>query len=153
LRLPVAAKYSIMKIDELKRIRSLAGLAEFTDPEGQFTTTAAPGDNQQPTKGFAVRVVGTFKPPTSTFAARDLWDALQTILPRDYPNADYQAQDRQDSLQRRILSTVAQRGSAIVKTGIPTLDMAETIAGKISAYRGKISPERPIPAEVIKLDQ
>jgi len=153
LRLPVTAKYSIMKIDELERIRSLAGLAEFTDPEGQFTTTAAPSDDKQPTKGFAVRVVGTFKGSRGTFAARDLWDALQTILPRDYPNADYQAQDRQDSPQRRILQTVAQRGSAIVKTGIPTLDMAETIAGKIGAYRGKISPENPIPAEIIKLDQ
>lgn len=128
-------------------------LKEFTDPEGQFTTTAAPGDEQQPKKGYAVRVVGTFVPPTSTFAAQDLWEALERVLPRDYPTAEYQNQDNQDSPQKRVLATVARQGSAIVKTGIPSLDIAETIVSKFENYRGRWRRDRPIPAEVIELDR
>lgn len=142
-----------MKITEIQRLKQLAGLQEFTDPEGQFTTTAAPGDDQQPKKGYAVRVVGTFVPPTSTFSAGDLWEALERILPNDYPSADYQAQGTQNTPQKRVLDTVKQRGSAIVKTGIPSLDIAETIVSKLENYRGRYDPQRPIPAEVIELDR
>ncbi len=134
-----------MKIKEL--------LKEYTDPEGQFTTTAAPADDQAPKKGFAVRVVGTFGGPRGVFAAEDLWTALERILPGDYPTADYQNQDKQVTPQLRVLQTVKRQGSAIVKTGIPTRDMAETIASKFENYRGPIYPNRSIPAEVIELDQ
>ncbi len=142
-----------MKINELQRIKKLAGLNEYTDPEGQFTTTAAPSDEQAPKKGFAVRVVGSFGPPRKVFAAEDLWTALERILPRDYPSADFQNQDKQVTPQLRVLQTVSRQGSAIVKTGIPTRDMAETIASKFENYRGPIDPSRPIPAEVIELDR
>lgn len=128
-------------------------LKEFTDPEGQFTTTAAPDNSQNPNKGYAVRVVGTFVTPTSTFAAEDLWRALETILPRDYPTADYQESHTQNTPQRRVLQTVKRQGSAIVKTGISSLDVAETIANKFNTYRGPIDPRRPIPAEVIELNR
>lgn len=132
-----------MKIKEL--------LKEFTDPEGQYTTTAAPSNDQEPNKGYAVRVVGTFVPPRSTFAAADLWEALEKILPNDYPSADYQAQNNQNSPQKRVLATIERQGSAIVKTGIPTLDIAETIVNKFENYRGRYDPQRPIPAEVIEM--
>lgn len=140
-----------MKLNELEQIKKLAGIKEYTDPEGQYTTTTAPGNEQQPNKGYAVRVVGTFVPPASTFAAADLWEALERILPRDYPSVDYQAQETQNSPQKRVLATVARQGSAIVKTGIPTLDMAETIVSKFENYRGRHDPRRSIPAEVIEL--
>ena len=132
-----------MKIKELLR--------EFTDPEGQYTTTAAPSNDQEPNKGYAVRVVGRFGGPNGTFAAEDLWRSLETILPRDYPVADFQYQDKQKTPQLRVLQTVSRQGSAIVKTGIPSLDVAETIANKFNTYRGPIDPKRPIPAEVIEM--
>ncbi len=128
-------------------------IKEYTDPQGQFTTTAAPSDENAPRKGFAVRVVGTFGGPRGTFAAQDLWEALERILPQDYPLADYQNQDKQVTPQLRVLQTVSRQGSAIVKTGIPTRDMAETIASKFENYRGRFEPSRSIPAEVIQLDQ
>jgi hypothetical protein len=142
-----------MKNDELQRIKKLAGLNEYTDPEGQYTTTAAPSNDQEPKKGFAVRVLGTFVPPRSNFAAGDLWDALERILPNDYPHYDYQKQDTQNSPQKRVLATVERQSSAIVKMGIPSRDVAETIANKFKTYRGQYDPNRPIPAEVIELDK
>ena len=126
---------------------------EFGDPQGQYTTTAAPNNQQQPRRGYAVRVVGTFVPPTSTFAAQDLWQALEKILPNDYPVAEYQNQDDENTPQKRVLATVARQGSAIVKTGIPSLDMAETIVSKFENFRGRWRPDRGIPAEVIELDR
>ena len=128
-------------------------LKEFTDPEGQFTTTAAPDDEEQSKKGYAVRVVGTFVPPQSDFAAQDLWEALERILPNDYPSADYQNQDKQNTPQKRVLATVGRQGSAIVKTGISSLDIAETIVSKFENYRGRWQRDRSIPAEVIELDR
>ena len=143
-----------MRLTELERIRQLAGLREFNDPAGQFTTTAAPNDSNEPKKGFAVRVIGTFGPDTGgTFASLDLWEALERILPNDYPTADFQAQGTQNTPQSRVMRTVSRQGSAIVKTGIASQDMAETIASKFENYRGQVSPKHPIPAEVIALDQ
>ena len=143
-----------MRLTELERIRQLAGLREFNDPAGQFTTTAAPNDSNEPKKGFAVRVVGTFNPRLGgTFTAGDLWEALEKILPNDYPTADYQEQGTQNTPQKRVIYTVSRQGSAIVKTGIASQDMAETIASKFENYRGQYSPNHPIPAEVIALDQ
>ncbi len=128
-------------------------IKEYTDPQGQFTTTAAPSDENAPRQGFAVRVVGTFGGPRGVFAAQDLWEALERILPNDYPTADYQSQDIQNTPQKRVLDTVRRQGSAIVKTGIVSKDMAETIVSKFENYRGPIYPNRSIPAEVIELDQ
>ncbi len=138
-----------MKLTELERIRQLAGLKEYTDPTGQFTTTAAPADANAPKKGFAVRVVGQFP---KVYAAQDLWEALERILPNDYPQADYQSQDTQATPQKRVLETVKRQGSAIVKTGIASQDIAETIVSKFENYRGNFNPQRSIPAEVIELD-
>lgn len=140
-----------MKLNELEQIKKLAGIKEYTDPEGQYTTATTPGNDQQPSKGYAVRVVGTFVPPNSTFAAADLWEALERILPRDYPSANYQAQETQNSPQKRVLATVARQGSAIVKTGIPSRDIAETIVSKFENYRGRWRRDKSIPAEVIEL--
>jgi hypothetical protein len=143
-----------MRLTELERIRQLAGLREFNDPAGQFTTTAAPNDSNEPKKGFAVRVIGRFGPSTGgTFASGDLWEALERILPNDYPTADFQEQGTQNTPQSRVMRTVSRQGSAIVKTGIASQDMAETIASKFENYRGQHSPNNPIPAEVIALDQ
>ena len=143
-----------MRLTELERIRQLAGLREFNDPAGQFTTTAAPNDSNEPKKGFAVRVIGRFGPTTGgTFASGDLWEALERILPNDYPTADFQEQGTQNTPQSRVMRTVSRQGSAIVKTGIASQDMAETIASNFENYRGQQSPNHPIPAEVIALDQ
>ena len=131
-----------MKIKEL--------LKEYTDPQGQFTATSAPDDANDPKKGFAVRVVGQFP---RTFSAGDLWDSLERILPNDYPSADFQMQDKQNTPQKRVLATVERQGSAIVKTGIASKDIAETLVSKFENYRGQYDPNRPIPAEVIELDR
>lgn len=140
-----------MKLNELQRLQQLAGVSKFTDPQGTFNTSTTPSDDQRPNQGFAVRVVGTFVPPRSDFAAQDLWEALERILPNDYPTADYQNQGNQNTPQKRVLATVERQGSAIVKTGIPTKDIAETIASKFESYRGRFDPARRIRAEVMEL--
>ena len=86
-------------------------------------------------------------------SAGDLWDSLERIHPNDYPSADFQMQDKQNTPQKRVLATVERQGSAIVKTGIASKDIAETLVSKFENYRGQYDPNRPIPAEVIELDR
>jgi hypothetical protein len=113
-------------------------LNEFEMPVGQATGVAAQTNNT-PKKTYSVKVVGTFVNPT-VFMAKDLWRALEEILPRDYPRTPYQQQHATDP-QRRVIDDIKDDGFSIVKQGIKSLDIANTIASNFEA--------RSIPAEVI----
>lgn len=93
-----------------------------------------------PSKGFAIRVHGPLGfrdssgEPQGTPAAT-LWYGLTAVFPRDYPPASFQSVGQQmASPQARILNTIRRQGSAVVKSGITTRDMAETLANKLASY-------------------
>jgi hypothetical protein len=97
------------------------------------TDTYAP-----PSKGFAIRVLGPIGSrggqQVGTPAAT-LWYGLTAVFPRDYPPADFQSVGQQmASPQARVLNTIRRDGSAVVKSGISSRDMAETLANKLSSY-------------------
>jgi len=142
-------EYDIKKQHYLQMAKELRGpvkeqgvaegpLNEFEMPVGQATGVAAQTNNT-PKKTYSVKVVGTFKNPT-VFMAKDLWRALEEILPRDYPRTPYQQQYATDP-QRRVIDDIRDDGFSIVKQGIKSLDIANTIASNFEA--------RSIPTEVI----
>ncbi len=112
------------------------------------TDTYAP-----PSKGYAIRVLGPLGQRSGTPAAT-LWYGLTELFPRDYPPANFQSYEaRPSSPQARILDTVNSQGSAVIKSGIASRDMAETLANKLAKFRvsGFDSSAGPIPMSNIQV--
>jgi hypothetical protein len=95
------------------------------------TDTYAP-----PSKGFAIRVHGPLGGVQQVGTpAATLWYGLSAVFPRDYPPAAFQSIGQQmGSPQARVLNTIRREGSAVVKSGITSRDMAETLANKLANY-------------------
>ena len=92
------------------------------------TDTYAP-----PSKGYAIRVLG---PLGQRLPAATLWYGLTELFPKDYPPANFQSYEaRPSSPQSRILDTVSSQGSAVIKSGIASRDLAETLANKLAKFR------------------
>jgi hypothetical protein len=123
-----------MKINEIRRIQTLAGLNEFTDPEGQFTATAAPADDAAPKRSYAVRLTGLPAAPRGSLPAQLTWAALSGVLPRDYPPGDASSGGRAQELVGQLATT---KQPQIIKRGL-TRDMAETIAARIKNYHSGV---------------
>lgn len=112
---------------------------EVEMPTGQATGIDSQTDTP-PSRSFSIKVVGNFIPSSSqTFTATQLFNALTSILPRDYPYVAWENQ--KGSPQRRVIDDINNDGFSIVKQGINSQDVAETIASKFEA--------KGIPAEVI----
>jgi hypothetical protein len=114
------------------------------------TDTYAP-----PSKGYAIRVLGPLGginwPGTP---AATLWYGLTEVFPRDYPPANFQSYEaRPSSPQSRILDTISSQGSAVIKSGIASRDLAETLANKLAKFRvsGFDSGVGPIPMSQIQV--
>ena len=117
------------------------------------TDTYAP-----PSKGFAIRVlgpIGTRGGQQVGTPAATLWYGLTAVFPRDYPPADYQSVGQQmASPQARVLNAIRRQGSAVVKSGISSRDMAETLANKLASYGPPPPPDEtvgPIPMSQIEI--
>lgn len=112
------------------------------------TDTYAP-----PSKGYAIRVLGPLGQRSGTPAAT-LWYGLTELFPRDYPPANFQSYEaRPSSPQSRILDTVSSQGSAVIKSGIASRDLAETLANKLAKFRvtGFDASAGPIPMSNIEV--
>ena len=114
------------------------------------TDTYAP-----PSKGYAIRVLGPLGnvQQTGTNAAT-LWYGLTEVFPRDYPPANFQSPAaRPHTPQARILDTISSQGSAVVKSGIASRDLAETLANKLARFRpsGFHAGVGPIPMSQIQV--
>jgi hypothetical protein len=120
-----------MKINELQRIQQLAGLNEFTDPEGQFTAVAAPAD-PAPQRTYAVRLIGLPEKRMIGLPAELVWKALSGVLPREYPPGSAAQPGPAQVLVGKLVTT---KQPQIIKRGL-TKDVAETIEKRISNYHG-----------------
>ena len=112
------------------------------------TDTYAP-----PSKGYAIRVLGPLGQRSGTPAAT-LWYGLTELFPKDYPPANFQSYEaRPSSPQSRILDTVSSQGSAVIKSGIASRDLAETLANKLAKFRvsGFDASAGPIPMSNIQV--
>ena len=130
-----------MKIRQIIKEYEVPDVVDATD-------TYAP-----PSKGYAIRVLGPLGQRSGTPAAT-LWYGLTELFPRDYPPANFQSYEaRPSSPQARILDTVNSQGSAVIKSGIASRDMAETLANKLAKFRvsGFDSSAGPIPMSNIQV--
>jgi hypothetical protein len=112
------------------------------------TDTYAP-----PSKGYAIRVLGPLGQRSGTPAAT-LWYGLTELFPRDYPPANFQSYEaRPSSPQSKILDTINSQGSAVIKSGIASRDLAETLAYKLAKFRvtGFDASAGPIPMSNIQV--
>jgi hypothetical protein len=109
---------------------------EVEMPTGQATGTGAQTDTP-PSRSFAVKIIHDFPKQGKALI---IWNALEDILPRDYPRVPFQKQTGNEP-QSRVLADLQGDGFAIVKQNISSQDIAETIASK---FEGK-----GIAAEVI----
>lgn len=112
------------------------------------TDTYAP-----PSKGYAIRVLGPLGQRSGTPAAT-LWYGLTELFPRDYPPANFQSYEaRPSSPQSKILDTIDSQGSAVIKSGIASRDLAETLAYKLAKFRvtGFDASAGPIPMSNIQV--
>ena len=110
-------------------------LKEYEVPD----TVDATDTYTPPSKGFAIRVHGPFgsvhQGQRQGVPAATLWYGLTAVFPNDYPPAAFQSIGQQmASPQARVLSTIRREGSAVVKSGIASRDLAETLANKLASY-------------------
>ena len=105
---------------------------------GQVTGTTSQTDTP-PNRSFGVMIKYTL-PGKDGNGAVKVWQALETILPRDYPQVPFQQQSTKEP-QARVLADLRNDQFSIVKQNISSQDIAETIASK---FEGK-----GIPAKVI----
>jgi hypothetical protein len=111
-------------------------IKEYTDTDGQYTTTTAPAD-PTPNQGFAVRLTGIPKHPNG---ARLVWAALMSVLPKEFPTMG----EVRGSPAHELVARLAKTGQPqIVKAGLGR-DIAETIADKIANWPRDIRIQKDI---------
>jgi len=123
-----------MKIRQIIKEYEVPDVVDATD-------TYAP-----PSNGYAIRVHGPLGSPRSNQTpAAALWYGLSELFPRDYPAASFQNIGQQmASPQAKILNTIRREGSAVVKSGIASRDLAETLANKLGNYGPPPPPDETV---------
>ena len=123
-----------MKIRQIIKEYEVPDVVDATD-------TYAP-----PSNGYAIRVHGPLGSPGSNQTpAASLWYGLSEVFPRDYPASSFQNIGQQmASPQAKILNTIRREGSAVVKSGIASRDLAETLANKLGNYGPPPPPDETV---------
>ena len=91
-------------------------LADVIKPGAQTSTP--------PRHAYSIALQGR---PGKDFMAEYAWEALNSVFPREYPTGTDSAKEK--------VAEVRKRGSAIVKTGIASEDIADTYVAKLAAKR------------------
>ena len=94
-----------------------------------------PGQQQQAadnTPGnFSVVVSGQMP---NDFRAATVATALEAILPKDFPRSNWPKHGSQNSATHRVIQELQNRGQAVVKDGVSSKDIADSIAAKFKKY-------------------
>ena len=112
-------------------------LSEFGGDATEFMppTQSTPTTEQPPRRGYSIMLTGK---PGRDWMAEYAWQALEAVLPREYPGnssvSNYSGDKTVTPAMAKILE-VAKRGSAVVKSGIASEDIAETLVAKLAANR------------------
>lgn len=112
-------------------------LSEFGGDATQFSTPtqSTPVTQQPPRRGYSIILTGK---PGRDWMAEYAWEALEKVLPRDYPGDSRAANVSGSNLPvtRAMLKVQqAHNGPVMVKTGIASEDIAETLVSKLVANR------------------
>ena len=134
------AKSLLTQLDENTQQRVINALKKSVvkEFEGDIETITAPTSNNQPSRGFAIKVHGPLgtSPRLNGIPAVTLWEGLSAVFPDKYPPKDYQNLGAQlDSPQAKVFNQIQRAGSAVVASGIASRDLAETLAHKLATYK------------------
>lgn len=94
---------------------------QFDTPTQRETTLTPPG------RCFLIELCGQ---PGRDFQARDAWEALATVFPGDYPSYVWYG----SSPAHYKVHEVTKSGRAVVKTGIGSRDIAESLVAKLVRF-------------------
>jgi len=131
-------------VDQIHKMYNQQGVAEgyqlseFGGDATQFSTPtqSTPTTEHPPRKGYSIMLTGK---PGKDWMASYAWQALEKVLPRDYPGDSIAAAAHGSTLPvtRAILKVqeASKKGSAVVKTGIASEDVAETLVARLAANR------------------
>ncbi len=109
---------------------------------GKLTSTDTATDNP-PKKGFKLVIQG---PPGIKLPALTIHHSLTKVFPQDYPNVKF---GTPGTPQERVLDQLQKTEKSVVKSGIPSMDMAETYRQKLCSYdffvdeQSRVSSEPP----------
>jgi hypothetical protein len=128
---PAQASAQISKFDPVTGLPASEQISEFGGDATQFSTPtqSAPTTEQPPRRGYSIILTGK---PGRDWMAEYAWQALETVLPRDYPG---QSTTQTNNPAQHKVAEVAKQGSAVVKSGINSEDIAETLVSKLVANR------------------
>jgi hypothetical protein len=134
------AKQLLTQLDENTQQRVINALTKrvVKEFEGDIETITAPTSNNQPSRGFAIKVHGPIgsSPRIGGFPALALWEGLSAVFPDKYPPKDFQNLGAQfDSPQAKVFNQIQRAGSAVVANGIASRDLAETLAHKLATFK------------------
>ena len=125
------------KFDPKTGLPASGQLSEFGGDATQFgtPTQSTPTTEQPPRRGYSIILTGK---PGRDWMAEYAWQALEKVFPREYPGnssvSNYSGDTTVTPAMRKVLE-VANRGSAVAKTGITSEDIAETLVAKLAANR------------------
>jgi hypothetical protein len=112
----VPGKGKVGEFDPRQQVTELEA-ADIVNPNAQTSTP--------PRRAYSIVLDGRAgKPGGNRYRAVNAWNALAMVFPQDYPG---------ESAQYKV-AEVAKKGSAIVKTGISSEDIAETYVAKLSKF-------------------
>ena len=126
------------KFDPKTGLPASEQISEFGGDATQFSnpTQSTPATEQPPRRGYSIILTGK---PGRDWMAEYAWQALEAVLPRDYPGDSIAANVTANKLPatRAMLKVVEinKNGSAVVKSGIASEDIAETLVSKLVANR------------------
>jgi hypothetical protein len=128
---------SSTKFDPATGMLASGQVSEFEgDVVADTPTQSTPVTQQPPRRGYSIILTGK---PGRDWMAEYAWQALETVLPRDYPGDSIAANVTANKLPatRAMLKVVEvnKNGSAVIKSGINSEDIAETLVAKLVANR------------------
>lgn len=124
------------KLDPATGMLASDQVSEFEgDAVADTPTQSMPTTEQPPRRGYSIILAGK---PGRDWKAEYAWQALETVLPRDYPGDSSAAAAPGSTLPptRAILKVQqAHKGPVVIKSGINSEDIAETLVAKLVANR------------------
>lgn len=118
-----------------KQLSELEGDVANYPPVAGTPPQNQPNTEQPPRRGYSIMLTGK---PGRDYRADYVWQALEKVLPRDYPEDSIAANNSDNGLpETRAMRKVieAHRGPVVVKSGIANEDIAETLVAKLVANR------------------
>jgi hypothetical protein len=127
----------VTKFDPVTGLLASGQISEFEGdvvnypPTTGTPTQSTPTTQQPPRRGYSIHLIKKPGGNGANYEAKDAWLALSAVFPKDYPLAG----PNNDGPAQHKVYEVVKNGSAVVKSGIGSEDIAETLVAKLVKFR------------------